>query len=76
MMPSTAVECHSLFSEPKPTASHALVDFGDEGTAIIQFSRIVDGSTIHGRCRVKWSDSKEYDATLVLAGKSFIMELL
>ena len=23
-------------------------------------------------CRVKWSDSKEYDATLVLAGKSFI----
>ena len=63
---------YSIFSGPKPSASHALVDFGDEGTAIIPFSRIVDGSSIDGRCRVKWPDGKEYDAALAFAGKSII----
>ena len=75
MAPSTAVKCYSLFSGLKSTALYSLVDFGDEGTAILQFSRIVDGSTIDKRCRVKWSDGKEYDAALVFTGKSFITEL-
>ena len=73
MVPSIAVKCYTLFSGP--TASHALVDFGDEGMAIIQFSRIVDGTTIDKRHHMKWSDCKEYDAALVFTGKSFITEL-
>ena len=39
MVPSTMNV--SFFSGPKPSASHALVDFGDEGTTIIPFLRIV-----------------------------------
>jgi len=46
------------------------VDFGNEGTTIIPFSRIVGGSTDNGRCCVKWPDGKEYDAALVFAGKT------
>ena len=57
-----------FFTGPKPSASHALVDFGDEGTTIIPFARIVDGSMNNGRCCVKWPDGKEYDATLVFTG--------
>ena len=53
---------NSFFSGPKPSASHALVDFGDEGTTIVPFSRIVGGSTEKGRCSVKWPDGKEYNA--------------
>ena len=48
---------NSFFSGPKPSASHALVDFGDEGTTIVPFSRIVGGRTEKGRCSVKWPDS-------------------
>jgi len=61
----------SFFSGPKPSALHALVDFGDEGTIIIPFSRIIGSSTDNERCCVKWPDGKEYDATLVFAGKTF-----
>ena len=32
---------YSIFSGPKPSASHALVDFGDEGTAISDIDFIV-----------------------------------
>ena len=39
MVPSTMNI--SFFSGPKPRASHALVKFGNEGTTIIPFSRIV-----------------------------------
>ena len=53
---------NSFFSGPKPSASHALVDFGDEGTTIVPLSRIVGGSTEKGRCSVKWPDGKEYNA--------------
>ena len=62
---------NSFFSGPKPSASHALVDFGDEGTTIVPFSRIVGGSTEKGRCSVKWPDGKEYNAVLLYAGKTF-----
>lgn len=54
---------------PKSSDSHALVDFGDDGTAVIPFSRIVEGSISDGRCRVSWSDGKEYDAALTFTGK-------
>ena len=59
-LPSTM--SNSFFSGPKPSALHALVDFGDEGTTIVLFSRIVGGSTEMGRCSVKWPDGKEYNA--------------
>ena len=52
----------SFFSEPKPSASHALVDFGDNGTTIVPFSRIVGGSTEKGRRSMKWADGKQYNA--------------
>ena len=45
---------------------YALVDFGAEGTSIIPFSRIVDGSSSNGRCRVTWDDGDDYDAALAL----------
>ena len=61
----------SFFLGLKPSASHALVDFGSEGTTVIPFSRIVGSSTDNGRCCVKWPDGKEYDAALVFAGKTF-----
>ena len=69
MVPSTMNIC--FFSGPKPRALHALVDFGNEGTTIIPFLRIVGGSTDNGRYCVKWPDGKEYDAALVFAGKTF-----
>ena len=47
------------------------MDFGDEGTTIVPFSRIVGGSTEKGRCSVKWPDGKEYNAVLLYAGKTF-----
>ena len=68
MVPSTM---NTFFSGSKPSALHALVDFSDEGTTIIPFSRIVGGSTENGRFCVKWPDGKEYDATLVFTGKTF-----
>ena len=52
--------------------SHALVDFGDEGTSIIRFSRIVKGSICEGICRVNWGDGQEYDGALIIAGKPAI----
>ena len=56
----------------KATAlKHALVDFGDEGTTTVPFSRIVSGSMNNERCSVKWPDGKEYDATLLFTGKVF-----
>ena len=73
MVPSTM---NIFFSGSKPSASHVLVDFGDESTTIIPFSRIVDGSTENGRCYVKWPDGKEYDATLVFTGKTFYDTLM
>ena len=60
-----------FFSGPKPTASHALLDFADEGTVIVRFSKIVEGSLSNGRCRVKWHDGKEYDGDLAFTGKDF-----
>ena len=45
------------------------MDFGDEGTTIIRFYRIVKGSICEGRCRVKWDDGQEYDGALIIAGK-------
>ena len=45
---------------------------GDEGTTIIPFSRIVGSSTENGSCCVNWPDGKEYDAALVLTGKTFV----
>ena len=62
---------NSFFSGAKPSASHALVDFGDEGTTIVPFSRIVGGSTEKGRCSVKWPDGEEYNAVMLYAGKTF-----
>ena len=38
------------------------MDFGDDGTTIVPFSRIVGGSTEKGRCSVKWADGKQYNA--------------
>ena len=58
-----------FYSGPKPTASHALLDFADEGTAIVRFSNIVEGSLSDGKCRVKWHDGKQYDGDVVLTGK-------
>ena len=57
-----------ILIEPKSTPLYALVDFGDNGTAIIPFSRIVKG-----RCQVNWSDGKEYayDASLTFTGKNY-----
>ena len=49
------------------------MDFGDEGTTIIPFSRTVDGSTGNGRCCVKWPDGNEYDAALVFTAKTFML---
>ena len=60
-----------FFSGSKPSASHALVDFGDEGTTIIPFSKIVGSSTENERCCVKWPNGKEYDAAMVFTGKTF-----
>ena len=65
-----------FFTGPKPSASHALVDFGDEGTTIIPFARIVGGGMNNGRCCVKWPDGKEYDATLVFTGKGRLLEVI
>ena len=48
-----------------------LSGFGNEGTTVIPFSRIVGSSTDNGRCCVKWPDGKEYDAALVFVGKTF-----
>ena len=50
-------------------ASHALVDFGEDGTAIVPFARVTE-DTVCGKCRVIWSDKKEYDADLIFAGIS------
>ena len=58
-----------LFSGPKPTSSHALLDFADEGTAIVPSSKLVEGSLSEGRCRVKWHDGKEYECELAFTGK-------
>ena len=52
-------------------ASHALVDFGDEGTAIVRVARIVEDSISDGRYRVKWDDGEEYDGDLIITGKRF-----
>lgn len=60
-----------VLSGPKPTASHALLDFGDEGTAVIRFSRIIEGSLSDGKCRVNWDDGEEYDASVIITGKTF-----
>jgi len=49
----------------KSTAFHALVDFGDEGTAVICFFRIVEGSISDRRCLVNWDDGEEYDGDLI-----------
>ena len=54
---------------PKSTPSYALVDFGDDGTAVIPFSRIVEGSINDGMCQVNWCDGKHYDAALTFTGK-------
>ena len=48
------------------------MDFGDEGTSIIHFSRIVKGSICEGRYRVNWDDGQEYDGALIIAGKPAI----
>ena len=48
-------------------ASHALVDFGDDGMAIVPFARIIE-NTVCDKCRVIWSDRKEYEADLIFAG--------
>ena len=45
------------------------MDFGEEGTTIIPFSRIVKGSISGGRYLVSWPDGKEYDATLACTGQ-------
>ena len=68
MVPSTM---NILFSGLKPSASHALVDFGNEGTTIIPFSRIVGDGRDNGSCCVKWPDGIEHDAALVFTGKMF-----
>ena len=52
-----------------PTTSHAPVDFGDEGTAVICFSRIVEASIGDGRCRVNWDDGEEYNGDLIITGR-------
>ena len=51
--------------------SHALLDFGDEGTAVIRFSRIIEGSLSDGKCRVVWDDGEEYDGGVIVTGKTF-----
>ena len=55
-----------------------LVDFGDEGTAVVCFCRIVEGSVSDGRCRVNWDDGEEYDGDLIITDKRYIklIELL
>ena len=58
------------YSLSGPTASHALVDFGDEGTAVVRFSRIVEGSISDRRCRVNWDNGEEYDGDLIITGKT------
>ena len=45
------------------------LDFGDKGTSIIRFSRIVKGSICERRCRVNWDNGQEYDGALIIAGK-------
>lgn len=49
--------------------SHALVDFGDDGTEIVPFARVIE-DTVCSRCRVLWSDRKEYEADVIFAGIS------
>lgn len=49
-------------------ASHALIDFGEDGTAIVPFTRIVEDSLCDSRCRVVWSDKKEYKADFIFTG--------
>ena len=66
------MDVRSLLSGPKPTATHALVNFGDEGTTIVPFSRIMEGSTSKGMCRVKWNDGGEYDGELIVAGNGLL----
>ena len=58
-----------IFIGANSTPSHALVDFGDDGTAVIPFSRIVEGSISNGTCMVTWSNGREYCATLTLTGE-------
>ena len=59
---------YSFFSGPKPTTPYALLDFANEGTAIVPYSKIVEGSLSDRRCRVKWHDKKEYDGELICSG--------
>ena len=47
------------------------MDFGAEGTAIICFSGIVEGSIGDRRCRVNWDDGEEYDGDQIIRGKRF-----
>lgn len=47
------------------------MDFGEEGTTVVRFSRIVEGSISEGRCRVNWDDGEEYDGDLIITGKMF-----
>ena len=69
MVTITAVNHECFYVGPNSAVSHALVDFGEEGTTIIPFSRIVKGSASGGRCLVSWPDGKEYDATLACTGQ-------
>ena len=59
-----------IFIGTNSTPSHALVDFGDDGTAVIPFSRLVEGSISNGTCKVDWSNGKEYGAALIITGKA------
>ena len=45
------MECSFLLGL-KSTASYALVDFGEEGTDVVHFSRIVEGNIIDRKCQV------------------------
>lgn len=54
---------------PNSPVSHALVDFGEEGTTIIPLSRIVKGNVSGGRCLVSWTNGKQYDAALACTGQ-------
>ena len=72
MVLGIAVKCIFFLIGAKSTPSHALVDFGDDGTGIIPFSRIVEGNMNDGRCLVSWPDGKQYDAALIFTGKDLI----
>ena len=61
-------EANAYCSDLTGTKPNALVDFGEEGTSVIRSEKIVEGSKENGKCKVLWSDDKEYGADILFKG--------